>query len=48
MTKANESQAFERINALKEQLNEYAYQYYVLDNPTISDYDYDGLYRKLE
>ena len=48
MTKANESQAFERINALKEQLNEYAYQYYVLDNPTISDYDYDGLYRELE
>ncbi|UUX33823.1 NAD-dependent DNA ligase LigA [Fundicoccus culcitae] len=36
-----------RLEDLKEQLNTYAYQYYVLDNPTISDEQYDQLYREL-
>lgn len=38
----------ERINFLKEELNKYAYNYYVLDNPLISDYEYDKLYKELE
>ena len=33
----------ERINFLKDELNKYAYNYYVLDNPLISDFEYDML-----
>lgn len=32
---------------LVESLNRYSYQYYVLDNPTISDPQYDALYQQL-
>jgi len=35
------------MKALVAQLNEYAYQYYVLDKPTISDGEYDALFDKL-
>ena len=28
----------EHINRLRRMLNQYNYQYYVLDNPTVSDY----------
>jgi DNA ligase (NAD+) len=35
------------IQVLRKQLNDYAYQYYVLDEPTISDSQYDELYKKL-
>ena len=28
-------------------MEEYSYQYYVLDNPTVSDAEYDLLYREL-
>lgn len=38
----------DRIEELREKINQYNYQYYVLDNPTISDYEYDMLYRELE
>ncbi|MBQ2966907.1 MAG: NAD-dependent DNA ligase LigA [Clostridia bacterium] len=37
-----------RIEQLVEELNEHARRYYVEDNPTISDYEYDMLYRELE
>ncbi len=37
----------ERIELLTKLLNQYAYEYYVLDKPTISDYEYDKLYREL-
>lgn len=37
----------EKARALRERLNEYNRQYYVLDNPTISDYEYDMLMREL-
>lgn len=37
-----------RLEDLKQTLNEYAYQYYVLDKPTIADSDYDRLYHELE
>ncbi|MBQ6755922.1 MAG: NAD-dependent DNA ligase LigA [Oscillospiraceae bacterium] len=38
----------ERIRELCDTLNEHSYNYYVLDNPTISDYEYDMLLRELE
>lgn len=38
----------ERIEELRTTLNEHSYNYYVLDNPTISDYEYDMLLRELE
>ncbi|MCF6288120.1 MAG: NAD-dependent DNA ligase LigA [Proteobacteria bacterium] len=36
-----------QLEQLRTQLNEYAYQYYVLDDPTISDGQYDALYHQL-
>lgn len=38
----------DRIEELRRTLNEHSYNYYVLDNPTISDYEYDMLLRELE
>ncbi len=38
----------QRIKELRENLNYHNYWYYVLDNPEISDYEYDMLYRELE
>ena len=35
------------IKNLVEKLNKYAYEYYVLDNPTVADGEYDKLYDKL-
>ncbi len=37
----------EEIIKLKNKLNDYAYQYYVLDDPTVSDGEYDKLYHLL-
>ncbi|MEO1957371.1 MAG: NAD-dependent DNA ligase LigA, partial [Methylophilaceae bacterium] len=39
--------AQERITALLTQIAQYDHQYYVLDAPSISDNEYDGLYRQL-
>ena len=38
----------ERIKQLTEQLNEANHRYYVLDNPTMLDFEYDRLLRELE
>ena len=38
----------ERIDRLTDQLKEAGYRYYVLDDPTMEDYEYDRLYRELE
>ncbi|WP_312635567.1 NAD-dependent DNA ligase LigA [Oscillibacter sp.] len=38
----------EEMKRLREELNENAYRYYVLDEPTISDYDYDMKNRRLQ
>jgi DNA ligase (NAD+) len=38
----------ELIDDLREQIREHAYRYFVLDDPQISDYDYDELVRRLE
>jgi DNA ligase (NAD+) len=37
----------DRMKELVKQLNTYAYEYYVLDNPTVSDGEYDKLYDEL-
>lgn len=37
-----------RIEHLRDEINKYAYNYYVLDNPLISDFEYDKLYKELE
>ena len=37
----------QKMKELVEQLNKYAHEYYVLDNPTVSDGEYDRLYDKL-
>src|SRR5690606_4170530 len=41
-------EAAARIAALTAELNEYNYQYYVLANPVVSDYDFDVKLRELE
>ncbi len=41
------SDAAQRIAALRTQLHEHNYRYYVLDNPIISDSEYDTLMREL-
>ena len=37
----------ERIDQLIREINRHNYQYYMLDNPTISDYDFDQLLQQL-
>ena len=41
-------QAKEKMQSLTQILNEANYKYYVLDNPTMPDYEYDHLLRELE
>ncbi len=41
-------QAKSRIEKLSKQLNEHNYRYYVLDSPTISDFEFDLLLKELE
>lgn len=38
----------EKIENLRSELNKHNYNYYVLDNPTISDYEYDMLFSELK
>ena len=38
----------ERIKALRKELNAHNYQYYVLDNPQISDFEFDQKLKELE
>ncbi|MDR0368672.1 MAG: NAD-dependent DNA ligase LigA [Bacteroidales bacterium] len=40
-------EAQKRIHELSEKINTYNYQYYVSDNPTVSDYDFDMLLEEL-
>ncbi len=40
--------AKKEIDALRETLSRLSREYYVLDAPTVSDYEYDMLYKKLE
>ena len=36
------------IKNLRDEINKYSYNYYVLDNPLISDFEYDSLFKKLQ
>lgn len=38
----------EEIKNLRDQINKHSYNYYVLDNPIISDYEYDKLFARLK
>ena len=38
----------QKIEQLREELNQHTYNYYVLDTPTISDYDFDIILKELE
>lgn len=38
----------DRIRFLRDEINRHNYNYYVLDNPTISDYEYDSLFSELK
>ena len=38
----------DRINYLKNEINKHNYNYYVEDNPTISDFEYDKLFAELK
>ena len=40
--------AIDRIAQLREEIREHEYRYYVLDQPSISDYDFDQLMRELK
>lgn len=37
-----------RVKELRDLLNQYNYQYYVLNEPTVSDYEFDSLMKELE
>lgn len=41
-------EAKQRVADLREKLDRYSHEYYVLDSPTIPDSEYDALYRELE
>lgn len=45
MTKREDSR---RIEELRRQLNQYAYEYYAMDSPSVSDAIYDSLYSELK
>jgi len=38
----------DRINYLKDELNRHSYLYYVEDNPSLSDFEYDEMFRELQ
>jgi DNA ligase (NAD+) len=40
--------AQQQLEALKTKIEQHDYQYYVLDDPLISDQEYDGLFRQLQ
>jgi len=48
MENKDKDQEIDRMKTLVEKLNDYAYQYYTLDDPLVSDREYDELYEELE
>ena len=44
----NLDEAKNRVDKLVSQLNEYSYEYYVLDKPSVDDAVYDGLFGELK
>ena len=48
MNRSLEDMTYQDLEDLKARLNDYAYAYYVLDDPKVEDQEYDRLYRLLE
>ncbi len=48
MKEVMEMDVKERILTITNLLNQAAYEYYVLDNPSMSDFEYDNLYKELK
>src|SRR5215468_7020565 len=46
--KSNRPSVIERVEELRKQIREHEYRYYVLDQPVISDYEFDQLLRELK
>lgn len=44
----NKNQHRQRVQKLRELLNQYSYEYHVLDDPSVSDAVYDGLFQELK
>ncbi len=47
LEKKNKTEIKKEIERLREEINQHNYQYYVLDQPLISDFEYDQLMKKL-
>ena len=47
MTASGRAQVAERITALRKQIHDYNYAYYVTDDPQVTDHDYDVLFHEL-
>ncbi|MFN4118125.1 NAD-dependent DNA ligase LigA [Acidovorax sp.] len=47
-TPVDKAQAATKIEALRARLNTWAHQYYVLDQPTVPDAEYDRVFRELQ
>lgn len=45
---ADQREWVNRLQVLKQELEQHSYSYYVLDNPTIPDAEYDKLFRELQ
>ncbi len=45
--KTNQASQFSRLQELRKQIQYHNYRYYVLNDPVISDYEYDQLYKEL-
>ncbi|MEY3839151.1 MAG: ligase, NAD(+)-dependent [Pseudomonadota bacterium] len=45
--KANKENIKDKMQELIEKISTFDYQYYVLDNPSISDFEYDKIFRSL-
>lgn len=48
MSEKNSAETVQRIDQLRQQLRHHSHLYYVLDEPEISDSEYDRLYRELQ
>ncbi len=44
----NEKEAIKELEKLREEINYHNHRYYILDNPVISDAEYDRLFKKLQ
>lgn len=48
MTSKQNTSPTDEIRALRDQLNDWSYRYYVLDDPSVPDAEYDRAFRRLE